>query len=45
MCGMKRSLLIAAALVIWAMAPVFTQAPTQAGRSVPELPFESVPDP
>jgi streptogramin lyase len=45
MCAMKRSILLAVALVTWTMAPVFTQAPTQAPAPVPELPFESVPDP
>ena len=43
MCRMKRLILVAASFVAWAMAPVATQTPTAA--PVPELPFESVPDP
>ena len=39
MCAMKR-LLLAVSLATWFMAPVATQTP-----AVPELPFESVPDP
>jgi streptogramin lyase len=39
MCRMKR-LLLAVSFVTWCMAPVATQTP-----AVPELPFESVPDP
>jgi sugar lactone lactonase YvrE len=38
---MKRMILIAASFIAWAMVPVSTQTPAP----VPELPFESVPDP
>lgn len=43
---MKRLLLLAVSLVAWAIAPVATQTQTPApAAAVPELPFESVPDP
>lgn len=38
---MKRLILVAASFIAWAMVPVSTQTPAP----VPELPFESVPDP
>jgi sugar lactone lactonase YvrE len=40
---MKRLILVAVTFVAWAIAPVATQTP--APSTVPELPFESVPDP
>ena len=40
---MKRLILVAVTFVAWAIAPVATQTPAPA--MVPELPFESVPDP
>ena len=40
---MKRLILVAVTFVAWAIAPVATQTPAPA--TVPELPFESVPDP
>ena len=42
MCAMKRMLLVAVSFLAWAMVPVATQTPA---ATVPELPFESVPDP
>jgi len=46
---MKRLLMMffVASFVAWAMVPVSThsQAPAPAPAAVPELPFESVPDP
>src|SRR5215510_13113139 len=42
MCGMKRMLFVAVSFLAWAIAPVATQTPA---ATVPELPFESVPDP
>ena len=46
MCGMKR-LILAASLITWAVVPVATQTPAGATQAaaVPELQFESVPDP
>ena len=46
MCGMKRFIL-AASLITWAVVPVATQTPAGATQAaaVPELQFESVPDP
>jgi len=47
MCAMKRLILLAASLITWAMVPVATQTPAVAtpAPAVPELQFESVPDP
>jgi streptogramin lyase len=44
---MKRLTVLAIAFVAWAIAPVATQTPAPAATqaAVPELPFESVPDP
>jgi hypothetical protein len=42
MCRMKRLILLAVSFVAWALVPVATQTPA---ATVPELPFESVPDP
>ena len=39
---MKRMLLVAVSFLAWAIVPVGTQTPA---AIVPELPFESVPDP
>ncbi|HEX8027611.1 MAG TPA: peptidyl-alpha-hydroxyglycine alpha-amidating lyase family protein [Vicinamibacterales bacterium] len=41
---MKR-LMLAISFVAWAFVPVSTQTPAPAAAPVPELPFESVPDP
>ena len=41
---MKR-VILAVAFVTWALAPVSTQQPPASSSPVPELPFESVPDP
>src|SRR5512134_2104733 len=47
MCAMKRLLLLAVSFLTWAMVPVATQTPAAATQApaVPELQFESVPDP
>jgi hypothetical protein len=42
---MKRLTLLAVSFVAWAIAPVATQTQTPAAATVPELPFESVPNP
>src|SRR6185436_6065484 len=42
MCAMKRLLFVAVSFLAWAIAPVATQTPA---ATVPELQFESVPDP
>src|SRR3954470_12391991 len=44
MLAMKR-VILAAALVTWAMVPVSTQQAPAPSSTVPELPFESIPDP
>jgi NHL repeat-containing protein len=42
---MKRLTLLAISFVAWAIAPVATQTQAPAAATVPELPFESVPNP
>jgi sugar lactone lactonase YvrE len=42
---MKRLILLAVSFFAWAIAPVATQTPAPAAATVPELPFESVPNP
>ena len=42
---MKRLTLLAVSFVAWAIAPVATQTQAPAAATVPELPFESVPNP
>ena len=45
MSAMKRLILVIVSFVAWTLVPVSTQTPSQTPAAVPELQFESVPDP